>query len=71
MPKQRQEHIAIVDVKIAVFTKDGKELHGPVMNQEEMKEENVPHMFRFQVSGFDRFECLKKIRFMVNKIKEE
>lgn len=71
MPKERQEHVAIIDVRIAVFTKKDKELHGPVMNQQEMSEMQVPHMKRIQVSGFDKFECMKKVRAALKRLAEE
>lgn len=70
MPKARQEHVAILDIKIAIFTKDGQELHGPVMNQQDMTAENVPHMKRIQVTGFDKFECLKKVREAIKKLED-
>lgn len=63
MPKEKQEHIAIVNISVAVFTKDSKGgVNGPVMNQQEMESEHIPHTQRFVISGFDKFECIKKIK---------
>lgn len=66
---EKQEHIAIIDLKIAVFTKKGKELHGPVLNQEQMNESGVPHELKLQVSGFDKFECIKKVKEIIDGIR--
>ena len=62
MPKEKQEHVAIIDLKVAIFIKKGKELHGPVLNQEQMKQEGIEHETKIQISGFDKFECIKKLK---------
>lgn len=70
--KEKQEHIAIVTTSIAIFTKDEKgNLHGPVMNQEQMTESGVEHKQKFTISGFDKFECLKKLKEIVDGIKQK
>lgn len=67
----KEQHIAIIDMKVSVFTKKGKELHGPVMNQEQMKEGGVPHELKFQISGFDKFECMKKVKEIISGIQSK
>lgn len=66
----KQEHIAIIDMKVAIFTKKGKELHGPVLNQEQMEAEGIEHQTKFTVSGFDKFECIKKVKEIMREINE-
>lgn len=71
MPSEKQEHVAIVTTTIAVFTKSKSgELYGPVMNQQEMSEIDLPHISRVSINGFDKFECIKKTKGAIQSLKE-
>jgi hypothetical protein len=72
MTNDKAKHMAVMNVLLEVHEVDEQgRCSGKIVSSEELSQAGLKPKFLLTVTGFDKFECLKKLKERIREIQSE